>query len=171
MSVHYFNRIDREQHIVMMVFNLVISEWLDKNKSLTKEERRYIKTGLTWLKKGYNSMIARSDPKYIKSLKNTARHCDLFLEDNTGRVLSSQKIDTRTIALEDFYDLSEFAMEGKCSRCKDGNKNTCESYDLFIRLGIPPFCEDTDGCPYKQPQNKNIDNTENPLYNSNIPTD
>lgn len=146
---HYFNRIDREQHIVMMVFHLITTEWLEKNKSLTKEERRYIKTALTWLKKGYNSMIARSEPKYIKSLKNTAKHCDLFLEDNTGRAMSSQKIDTKTIALDDYHDVAEYAINDKCSRCKDGTKDRCERYDLFMRLGFAPFNEDTDDCPYR----------------------
>lgn len=146
----YFNRYDREQHVVMMVFYYITQEWLTKCKSITNEERRFIKTGLTWLRKGYDSMIVRSSDEYITSLKNTAKHSDLFLEDNTGR-LASMKVETKTLILEDFYDLAENALVA-CIGCKKNDHGACKSYQLFMKLGIPVFEESTDGCPYVQPE-------------------
>ena len=142
----YFNRYDREQHVTMMVFNFITLEWLEKCKSITKEERRFFKTGLTWLRKGYDSMIVRSTDEYIKSLKNTAKHSDLFLEDNTGRI-ASQTVATKTLILEDFYDLADHALVA----CRDCNKthDTCKTYKLFMRLAIPPLTESTDDCPFR----------------------
>lgn len=143
----YFNRYDREQHVVMMVFNFITCEWLERCKSITKEERKYIKTGLTWLKKGYESMIVRSSEEYIKTLKNTAKHCDLFLEDNTGRRAQEQKIETKTLILEDFYDLAYHSLVA-CHGCTKEDHENCRTYSLFMRLAIPPFTEETDRCPY-----------------------
>ena len=145
----YFNRFDREQHVLMMVFYYITQEWLTRCKSITAEERRFIKTGLTWLKKGYEGMIVRSSDEYIKSLKNTAKHSDLFLEDHTGKI-ASQKVDTKTLILEDFYDLSEHALVA-CQGCKKCDHQSCKTYHLFMRLGIPAFEAETDGCPYAQP--------------------
>ena len=143
----YFNRFDREQHVLMMVYNYITLGWLDRCKSITKEERRYIKTGLTWIKKGYDSMIVRSSEEYIKTLKNTAKHCDLFLEDNTGRI-ASKTVDTRTIVLEDFYDMADHALVA-CRGCTKQDHENCNTYKLFMRLAIPPLTETTDDCPYR----------------------
>ena len=143
----YFNRNDREHHIIMMVFYQVIKKWLERNKSLLTEERRYINTGLTWLKKGYDSMIVRATEEYIRTLKNTAKHSDLFLEDNTGRSFDS-RIDTRTLDVEDLYDLADLAVR-ECAKCNEKDFKTCKRHQLFMKLAIPPVTEQTDDCPYR----------------------
>lgn len=143
----YFNRVDREHHIIMMVYNVVINDWLEMNKSLTKDERRFIKTGLTWIKKATDAMIVRSNPEYIKTLKNHARHSDLYLEDTTGKKLSC-KTETRTIAIDDLYDLADFALRG-CHNCKEKDFKNCERFKVYMKLAIPPMEEVTDDCPYR----------------------
>lgn len=146
----YFNRNDREHHIIMMVFYNLITDWLDRNKSLTKEEKRYIRTGLTWIKKGYNSMIVRSKPDYIRTLKNTAMHCELYLEDTTGKTVYKDLPDTRTVLVDDIYDLAEFAL-CECARCSKSKEEfeSCGRYKMFMKMSIPPVTENTDDCPYR----------------------
>ena len=157
----YFNRYDREQHVLMMVFNFITLEWLERCKSITKEERKYFKIGLTWLKKGYDSMIVRSSDEYVTSLKNTAKHSDLFLEDTTAKCISKE-IPTKTIRREDYFDLAHYALYA-CVGCQKKDFNECERYKLFMRLETPPFNEETAECPYAQPVFETVDKTEKTL--------
>ena len=147
----YFNRHDREMHITMMIYYHVLLEWIGRTKSLTKEELRYFKTSLTWLKKGYESMIVRAKPDYVKALKNNAKHCELYLEDTTGKKLPADDRETKTVLVDDIYDLADLALI-KCGRCKKkaSQFEECEHYKLFMKLGVPPVTEFTDECPYKQ---------------------
>ena len=47
----YFNRNDREHNLSMLIFYLHMQEWLANVRSLTPEERKWIKTGCTYLKR------------------------------------------------------------------------------------------------------------------------
>ena len=40
----YFNRIDREHNLAMLIFYLHMQEWIARVKSLTPEEQKWIKT-------------------------------------------------------------------------------------------------------------------------------
>lgn len=146
----YFNRHDREHHVIMMVFGVVTQEWLDRCKSITPDERKWIKTSLTWLRKAYESMIARSSYEYAKALKNTIKHSDLFLEDTTGKCIPKE-IPTKTVAREDYYDLAQYAL-CDCRGCQVKDFNECHKYHLFMRLEVPTCDETTAECPYLQPE-------------------
>lgn len=144
---HYFNRTDREQHIVLMVFHLVTNDWLSTTKSLTAQERKFIKTALTWLRKGYDSMLDRASPEYLRAMRNQANNSYMFIEDKSGRALEKQ-VETRTMDTEDLYDLADLAVR-ECRKCKEKEFKKCKRYGLFMRLGVPPLTEDTEDCPYR----------------------
>lgn len=144
---NYFNRYDRDQHILMLVFHQITGEWLEKCKRLTKEERRCIKTGLTWIKKGCDSMTIRSSDDYMRAMKNAVMHSHLFIEDDTGKILK-ERVDTKTIALDDFYELANSALN-YCSTCTKKDHENCKDYQMFMRLGVPICTEDTEECPYR----------------------
>lgn len=144
---HYFNRADREHHIVVMVFHLVASEWLATTKSITAEERKCFKTALTWLKKGSESMLNRAVPEYLRAVRNQAANSYMFLEDNSGRALEKQ-VETTTLDTDDMYDFADLAVR-ECRKCKEADFKNCKRYGLFMRIGVPPLTEDTEDCPYR----------------------
>lgn len=144
---HYFNRADREHHIVLMVFHLVIKDWLAATKSLTKDEHRYFKTALTWLQKGYDSMLDRAAPEYLRAMRNQAKNSYMFIEDNSKRELEKQ-VETTTLDIDDMYDFADLAVR-ECRKCKETDFKNCKRYGLFMRIGVPPLTEDTNDCPYR----------------------
>ncbi len=144
----YFNRNDREHNLSMLIFYLHMQEWLANVRSLTPEERKWIKTGCTYLKKTAESMIKRSEDSYQRAILNQAKVCTMVIHEERPNVMGETYVDTIKLIKDDFLDLCEKAV-WKCGECQKKDWKECEQYQLFMKLGVPIFDEETDDCPYR----------------------
>ena len=144
----YFNRIDREHNLALLMVYFHLSEWLEKTKSLNSDERKWIKTGCTYIKKAADSMIKRASSDYQRAIYNDAKNKSLILQDERPNVSGEKFVDTVQLVKDDFLDLCEKAI-WKCKQCRYKGWKKCDRYTLFIKLGVPVVDEDTDYCPYR----------------------
>lgn len=149
----YFSSADRQNHIVTYCFAAVLEDWLEKGKCLNKDERKYLKTALTWLRKALLSLHERTEPEYKKRMLNQFKHSALYLRDTTVKKPDPGET-VITISKEQFFDLCECAVEA-CVKCDGANRDNCTRYKLFLDTCVPTFTLETDNCPYCYTEKKN----------------
>lgn len=144
----YFNRNDREHHLAMLVNWDYLSTWVERTKCLEQEEKKWIRTATTYLKKASDCIVKRAERSYITSLKNEARNSSLIIIDERKKVYKEEYADAKTVITDDLYNLFDFALTA-CTDCKGCNFHDCERFKLFIKMGVPAVEEITNDCPYK----------------------
>jgi hypothetical protein len=143
----YMNRIDREHHLMILVFWDYLNSWLEKTSCLTKEERKRIKTATTHLLRTSDSIVGRLEYDYAKKIMKDAKNIEIRISDRINDRLGRTE-GGRYIDVEDLYDMASFSLK-ECAGCKKANHKDCERYQLFMKLNIPVAQEQTDGCPYE----------------------
>lgn len=147
----YFNRIDRENHVLLMAVAQHIRAWLEKNKNLNAEEKKYIKMGCSFFEKAADSMTGRADKDYIRALKNQVAVTAVNVVQEYEK--NAQYVDTVNVIKDDFLDLAKVATT-KCKKCRCKNYKRCKKYMLFLKLNIPTVYhteeENFSGCPYAE---------------------
>ncbi len=144
----YFNRVDREHNLAMLIFYLHMQEWIARVKSLTPEELKWIKTGCTFIKKAAESMIKRSDRNYQRAILNQSKTSSLIVQEERPSITGEKYVDTIQLVKDDFFDLCEKAV-WKCGKCGYKDWKECGQFLLFMKLGVPIFDGETDDCPYR----------------------
>jgi hypothetical protein len=143
----YMNRIDREHHLMILVFWDYLNSWLEKTSCLTKEERKRLKTATTHLLRTSDSIVGRLEYDYAKKIMKDAKNIEIRISDRINDRLGRTE-GGRYIDVEDLYDMASFSLK-ECAGCKKANHKDCERYQLFMKLNIPVAQEQTDGCPYE----------------------
>lgn len=146
--MQYFNRFDREHHLSMLVTWDYLHTWLERTKCLSPTERKWVKMVITYLKKISDSIVERSDKSYITSLTHEALHSAIIIEDNRRKVYKEECIEVKTVVKDDLYELFDYALI-PCQTCCNKDFKSCERYQLFMKMAVPPLNEDTDDCPYR----------------------
>ena len=144
----YFNRIDREHNLAMLIIYYHMLDWVDRTKNLTSDERKWIKTSCTFIKKSADSMIKRASKDYQRAIYNDSKSKSLILQDERPSVNGEKYVDTVQLIKDDFLDLCEKAI-WKCKKCRYRGWEKCDRYKLFIKLNVPVFDEETEDCPYR----------------------
>lgn len=143
----YMNKIDRDHHLMILIFWNYISEWLNRTSCLTPDEQKRLKTVTTHLIHTSDSLVHRMDKKYADKLIRDANHSAVSIVDNTSKRIKRNQ-DGRYFKTDDIFDLAEYALEG-CRRCRMKDFHECEKFNILLKMNIPPATEETDGCPYK----------------------
>lgn len=143
----YMNRIDREHHLMILIFWDYLGNWLEKTNCLSKEERKRLKTANTHLLRTSDSIVQRMEYDYAKKIMRDAKNIEIRIADRTADRLKYSESGTY-IDIEDLYDLGSFALR-ECKDCKKEPHKECKRYQLFMKLNIPVAQEQTAGCPYE----------------------
>jgi hypothetical protein len=77
----YMNRIDREHHLMILVFWDYLNSWLEKTSCLTKEERKRIKTATTHLLRTSDSIVGRLEYDYARKIIKDAKNIEIRIYD------------------------------------------------------------------------------------------
>lgn len=144
----YFNRYDREHHLCMLVTWDYLGTWVEETKCLSPIERKWLRTVVTYLKKISDNIVGRSDSDYITSLTNQARNSSVNIEDNRKKIYKEEFVDVKTVVKDDLYELFDYALI-PCQTCCNKDFKSCERYQLFMKMGVPPLSEETNSCPYR----------------------
>lgn len=146
----YMNSIDREHHLMLLIFWDYINNWLNKTSCLSPEERKRLKTVATHLLHTSDSIINRMDNDYAVKLIKEAGQTEVKLEYRVKN-FKEQK-DIVIIETDTLYDIANYAL-ADCRNCEISKEDyrKCEKYRLFFELNIPVLDEEAALCPYEQP--------------------
>ncbi len=146
--MQYFNRNDRQHHLCLLVTWDYLDSWIEREKCLLPTERKWTKLVITYLKKISDSIVERSDKSYVTSLTNEVNHSSIIIEDNRKKVYKEECIEVKTVIEDDLNELFDYAISA-CSSCTNKDFKTCKRFNLFMKMSVPPLCEDTTDCPYR----------------------
>lgn len=120
-----------------------VADEFSNSDALTDDERKYIKTATTYIKKFNASIYERFGEPYERKIENTMKMNDLRL---VGKFAHTQDCVTEAAA-EDLLPTVRQIQAMYCLDCERDNHKACAMYAMCISCGIDGG--DTDGCPYK----------------------
>ena len=141
--IPYLNRDQREQLLILTMLIPLVDELLKHDKF--KPAQKYIKTGRTYLHKGWGEIRDRIDQKEFLKLIRLSEQSKLVLQAKTNPAK-----DEVIVNMEDLYDLGAAAIGNECTGCVKHDWRTCKSRELLSRLSIPGAQELTSDCEYRQ---------------------
>lgn len=148
----FINKFEREHYLFLIGTYSFLNEWVGAEKnSLNKDERKWLKTAGTYLKKSLAGFINRIDEDQRKRLMRQAKNYYVALLPTRSEAPEEQAL----VKTELVYDLSTYTLYNMCqSREKacaytDNNYKECELFHILLDLNIPLCNEDGEGCPYK----------------------
>jgi hypothetical protein len=137
----YFNKDERDRHIILLILTEIISEFKDNN-ALTEFEKDELEHAEEHLRAFNNSVCDRFGAAYKRKIKGT-------LEVNTIKVVS-KCASTKALSYYDVRDLEkqvEDMIAFHCCDCDKCDYKSCPTYDMAVTCGVEARNEN--GCPYK----------------------
>lgn len=134
----------------------VISDHLDKSgKHMTKNERKYLKTALTYIQKFLPELFGRVGAKEGQRIIQTMETHEFTM---MPKLTAKRKFDEQSkyveLSTEEFYDFAERLLDHNCTKCtKDAEQiEECRLRHIFFEKDLPPVVGQTDGCQYQEPK-------------------
>lgn len=147
----------KEQLEIMMALSLkqlttdMYDNW-SKRKCLTSEEKKYLKSSLSFLDKFLKLLFARTNKEELEKLdkkmkKNTVRMYDNYELERLNKKINNSYATTR-LTEDEFCLLAENLMDVKCKGCNK-NRSECDIYKFLDENNVPEFSENTaENCKY-----------------------
>lgn len=139
---NYFISEERTRHIILLAMQEVAEDF-GKSDALTDDERKYIKTATTYIKKFNASVYDRFGDPYKRKIENTMKRNDLKL---VGKYAPSRDCISEA-AQEDLIPMIREIQSIYCMDCEKNDHKACAMYAMCTSCGIDGG--DTDDCPYK----------------------
>ena len=147
----------KEQLEIMMALSLkelitgMYDNW-SKRKCLTSEEKKYLKTSLTFLEKFLELLFARTSKEELEKLnkkmkKNTVRMYDNYELERLNKKINNSYATTH-LTEDEFCLLAENLMDVRCKDCKR-SRHDCDIYKFLEENNVPEFSDNTaENCKY-----------------------
>lgn len=146
----YLNKTERIQLLFLKKYIDNIEKMIEWT-NLTKDERKNLKTAMTYGLKGFNSIIERLNETAIKTFWNSIKNAYINVEDRYAVNLYNKKISSKLDDCyemnKDYYRLVELIMDQNCKNCTK-KCTECEIYKEFEEHCIPEPDEDLGNCRY-----------------------
>lgn len=139
---NYFNKCERDTHLVILFMAELVSNFKRDCNALTEEEQEHLSVAETHLKSFNESIYERFGDAYKRKIKGT-------LQTNTVRVGSKYGQDTivEHYSAEDLSQSVKDMIAFHCCGCEKCDFKSCPTYAMAVACDV--FGENEQGCPYK----------------------
>ena len=144
---NYFNHEETLSHIMLMAAQAKAEEFCD-SQSITEEERKYVKSAVSSLKKFTESVFIRLGDPYQRKIVRS-------LNDNQLKLAGRGTVERSALLhapIEDLTGRMKEVQSISCMFCDNENYKECAIYAMFVALGVEatsskgcPFCLDIGG--------------------------
>lgn len=145
----YLNQQERKDMIYFTSFlgfieDKFIGGWCKKDTTLTKEEKKAIRTAETLLYKSLDSILTRLGKDFAKRLYADIKDSDVFVMPKLRAQKAKEEFlkqgDIVGCDLNDLYGLAEIALL-KCNNCNEHNYEECKLRGYLLDINLPAYNE------------------------------
>lgn len=140
----YFNKCEREKHIILMCMEYAIKEMQENNTSLTEYERECLDDITSAIQDFNESVFERFGDAYKRKIQGMLNCNNVQL---VSKFTGAQKSAISYISNEDLTPLINDLTMFHCTECERTDHKTCPVYNIAVACDV--FGENEEGCPYK----------------------
>ena len=139
----YFNREEREKHIILMCMEYAVKE-LQESNALTDDERECLDDIITDVQAFNELVFERFGDAYKRKIQGMLNCNNVQL---VSKFTGAQKSAISYIANEDLTPLIDDLTMFHCTECEKCDFKTCPIYNIAVACDV--FGANDEGCPYK----------------------
>ena len=152
----YMNKQERDDYIMLSSLEgkatEILRNWSEHN-SLAKDEKRYLKTALTYMDKVLGGILSRMGDEFLKPLIRDIKGTNLICipkykekdyQKEYAQEYSEENCLVNRAALEYIMEKSAYW----CCDCRETNKADCKLRACYMEVAMPIYAENQE-CPYE----------------------
>jgi hypothetical protein len=129
MPKDYLNKTEREHFGLTYAMHFVVQDHL---KDLEGDERKYLKSALTFYQKFMEQLAKRVGSVAMTRMQNDFKNSHVYYASSKPK-----GVKTMSIEIDAVHDLAEGVIEGFCKRCKDPEMEECTIRNIFLEAEVP----------------------------------
>jgi len=159
----YMSAQERNDFVLLMALHgkahRTAIEWAEHD-SLTKNELKNLRTGITWIGKVTTAVSQRMEFKFLASLQRDINGTDIFCMPKARAKIAKERYEKEFA--EEVCEVNRQALEALAAQalywccechCEGQEKADCPLRGMFTELAIPVYSEKQE-CPYEQIRDK-----------------
>lgn len=129
-----------------------LQDWCNRDNIISKDEKKYIRTAVSYMDKVMISMMERLGRDFVERLVAEIKDSEIFVMPKTRAQIKKKEFmeqdNVVASSLDDVYELAGIALT-TCNQCTETRYEQCKLRKCAMDLNIPAYNEyATNKCQY-----------------------